>query len=177
MCTHIDTQMIQKHSHTREFRHHLPCVTTSIQNPLQHPKIHPWELLRGKITTEKVCLNACMCPCVCVCCVYPDPTCSKWAPCNIKGCKISRAWSAVGDWPTKGTMGNKRTGHAIAKTQSGGYCFSYLNYPSLTPQHVNSPLAHEPYTGDNCTATGYGGHIDHIAIVTIYDLHFGQTVF
>lgn len=85
-------------------------------------------------------------------------------------CERGHAWSTTADWPTKGTMGNKWTGHAIA-TQISGYCFPYSTYPSLTPPCVNFPLDYKPSTGDTYTTRGDGGPIDHITVVMWVTIH------
>lgn len=115
--THRHTEDSNTVIHTHKFKNNLPCVSTSIQNHLQHPKIHPWELMGRKITTEKVWLNACMYPCVFVL-HAPTPHPLNELHAILKDAKLvcewGHAWSTIGGWPTKGTRGNKRTGHAIA---------------------------------------------------------------
>lgn len=114
---HTEDSNTVTHTHTHKFRNNLPCVSTSIQNHLQHPKIHPWELMGTKITSEKVWLNACMYPCVFVLCA-PTPHSLNELHAILKDAKLvcewGHAWSTIGGWPTKGTRGNKWTGHAIA---------------------------------------------------------------
>lgn len=125
-------QVWNMHTHVYTLcRYHLQCVTTSIPNPLPHPKIHPWEQVRGKITMLNVCVNA-------FCVSYTPNTLPKWAPCNIKRCKMSLWASNIGVRPTKGTMGNKCTGHAISRQNSG------LLFPGfqqsvkpLSPSHMH----------------------------------------
>lgn len=155
-CTYAHT-----HTHSDSICHVWPHQSKTLYNILKYTLESGWE---GKLRWRK-CVYMLVCASMCVYCIptaHPLNELHAILKDTKLVCEWGCTWSTIGDWPTRGTMGNKRGGDAKADKW---ILFPMLNLSITLRQYGNSLLGYVPPTGD--TETSSGGHIEQITMVTI----------